>query len=754
MTRPQTPLNRGVCLACQVKPPYDRDDEQDPDVFTSYTDAPTPQHRCSCPVGKYQAPPEELTGRVEDRAVQINLTPYQRDYSVTDTGRRTRRHFLKPQAPLPRDRMVRARVRMNFGGRRQAPNRSSSSASSGSSGASDHILLPVVGDDESHWRHPLSARDDQHDKSPSWWPSSNEFASSSRLEDISDSRPHSVPLSRIPYLDNRQRYQPYSRPAPPLRNTQDRSRLPVNFHDNSISPRTDSSLADDPENYTVTTIHHNSLPSPVRNSNEENHRFDGRRDSFASINRHRVLPPLTFDRENFRLPSSHRPYMYEAPTPDSEDYRGRHKRFSRYQLPTPPESSSLHPSPLAPNFRGFSDDRSWRTGTSHYPARDASSSRERCHRDDRVTSGGLPTPIGDSPLHRVLFDDDYPNDRISISSTADILLRVTGEVAGMRGLVPNNGHTRPEVLRRAYECPNQSLRNSDRVYRPSSNRDCTATSTSLPSPIDDLPVHAALLDLNHTNDRFPTSATSTVLTSNITACDGPHDRTQSEGSTDEESSRPSSPQPIVTPSVSEPLQFQVAGTSYSPPTSDEKEVDELVEDKPVDKGYSRFQFMPSNVSSRTYKAIFYPGDNGPPSSPWNGQTMLVLADPDHSTVYTDIGRARLLEKMRQVDSLVTVASTSGLQFFYDPSMSEMVQNSPYPRSLLLSNDPFLNSPTVEIQDCPFPSNSVLEMHDPTTEFASTSSSLDEVFTTVELDSLAEELDLINLDPENDKPKGV
>ncbi|KAK0443463.1 hypothetical protein EV421DRAFT_518319 [Armillaria borealis] len=748
MMRSQTLPNRDLCLACRLKLPDERDMKQKAGLFTSCADVQTTQHRCSCPE-KYEAPPEKLTERVEACAVQTNFLPYQRDFSNTDTGRRMSRPFLRPHAPQHLERRSHngARVEMNVMSGRHATNRPSPSTSSGSSGASDHILLPIIDDDYSPWRHPLPAGNDQRGASSTWRTSRAEISDSSLLHS------HSDPSSQISDADLRQRYQPYTRPSPLPRYAQDSDELqPANFSDGLISPQTDTFQANHPEKYTLAGIHHHSRdyspPSPVLTLNETDHRFLGLRDSLASIpNHHRRLPPLNLDREDRRLPSLRRPHRYETTPSDSED---RHEGLlSRYQLPTPPGNRSLHPSPLAPNFRGFSDDhRPWRS-RSNYPPREVS--RERDHRDVRATSRGLPTPISNSPVYKALLEDNYPNDRIPASNVSDISL-MTG---GTRSR--NDGFTHHRVLHSAYEDSNPPLRNSsynDRVSRPSPTEKYASASKSLPSPINDLPLHEALFNLNHGNNRFQTSGVSTTLmASDAPVRDGPDNRIQSDGSAYDPSSHPNVPQSISTLPVSSP---QVAGMSYSPPTSDDEEVDQLVEDKPQSAGYSRFQFMPGNTTSRTYKTVFYPGDKGPPSSPWNTRAMLVLTDPDHSTVYADIRRTRLLEKSSKADSLDTVApgSMSGLHFFYDTSMSETVQNSPYPRSLLFSNDLFFHQRTVEIQEPPSPeSNSVSELHDHTAAFTSTSStSTDAAAASPELDSLADDLDLINLDPENDEPK--
>ncbi|KAK0199922.1 hypothetical protein DFS33DRAFT_1388221 [Desarmillaria ectypa] len=719
------------------------------------------RHRCACSGGKYEAPPEELTGRVEARAVQIDFPPYQRDFSFTDTGHRMSRPFLRPHSPQPLERRARngARVDMNVRSGRHATNRPSPSTSSGSSGTSDHIQLPIIDDDYSPWRHPPPAGDNQRGASLSWRSSPVEISGSSLLHS------HSDLSSRISDADNRQRYQPYSRLGPLLRYTPDSDeQRPGNFRDGVTSPHTDTFVANDPEEYTMAGIHRNSRdynpPSPVLDLNEGERRFLRPRDSFANLaNHHRRLPPLTLDREDPRLPSIRRPHRYEATSPGNESYRPHHEdlsSLSRYQLPTPPGSSSLHPSPLAPNFRRFSDDhRPWRSSLTYHP-REAP--RERDHRDVRATSGGLPTPISDSPVYKALLNDDYPNlnDKIFTSNTPDISSRMA---YGTR--VRNDGYTHNRVLRSAYKDSNQSLQtgsHSDRLFRPSPNEEYAVASGSLPSRIDDSPMQEALFDLNHGNNRFQTSGTSTTSTaSDVSVRDGLHHRMQPDGSTHEERGRHIVPQPIAAVPVSAPLQFQVTGISYSPPTSDEEEVDQLVEDKPptarVDTGYSRFQFMPGNTTSRTYKTVFYPGDKAPPSSPWNARAMLVLTDLDHSNVYADIRRTQLLEKNSQVDSLATVPPVCGLHFFYDPSMSETVQNSPYPRSLLFLNDPFFNSPTVQIQIPPSPSDFVPEANDRIIAFPSTSSTImdEAIATSSELDSLADDLDLINLDPGNDKP---
>ncbi len=670
-----------------------------------------------------------------------------------------KRPFLRPHSPQHLERRSHngARVEMNVMSGRHATNRLSPSTSSGSSGASDHILLPIVDDDHSPWRHPLPAGNDQRGASSTWCTSRAEISGSSLLHS------HSDPSSRISDADNRQRYQPYTHPGPLLRYTQDSDKLrPAKFSGGLTSPQTGTFLANDPEKYTLAGIHHHSRdyspPSPLLTLNETDHRFLGLRASLGNIpdhpDHHRRLPPLNLDREDLRSPSLRRPYRYEATSPDSEDYRHRHEDLlGRYQLPTP-GNSPFHPSPLPPNFRGFSDGhRPWRL-RSNYPPRQVS--RERDHRDVRATSRGLPTPISNSPVYKPLLEDNYPNDGIPTSNISDISLRTTDSTRAR-----NDGFTNQSVLHSAYEDSNPPLQNSsynDRVSRPSPTEKYAAASRSLPTPINDLPMHEALFDLNHGNKRFQTSGISTTLTASDTpVCDGPHNRMQPDGSAYEPSSHPNVPQPIATLPVSGP---QVAGTSYSPPTSDDERVDQLVEDKPqsapVDTGYSRFQFMPGNTTSRTYKTVFYPGDKGPPSSPWTTRAMLALTDPDHSNVYADIRRMRLLEKSSKVDSLDTVSPerVSGLHFFYDSSMSETVQNSPYPRSLLFSNDLFFDQRTVEIQEPPSPeSNSLSEVHDHISAFTSTgSTSTDAAAASPELDSLADDLDLINLDPENDEPK--
>ncbi|KAK0450374.1 uncharacterized protein EV420DRAFT_1482881 [Desarmillaria tabescens] len=741
---------RDLCLACRVKLTYKRDIKQLADALPSGADVQATQHRCTCPGGKYEAPPEEPMGHVVARhpsIAQMGFPPYQHDFSSTDTGRRTRYPFLEPHPPRSLERRTHngAKVEMNVSSRRHAANRLSPTTSSDSSGASDHILLPPIDGDYSPWRHLPPAGSDQRGASSSWCSSPIEISGRSLLHS------HSDRLSRVSDTDNRQRYQPYSRPRPLLRYTQvSDEQLPGNFRDDSTSPP-GTLLGNDPEENVMTGIHrrnscHSNPPPPVLDV-EGGRRSARLHDSF--VNRDRKLPPLVLDREDLRLPPVRRPYRYKATLPESEGYRSRHEdlpRLSRHQLPTPPGSSS---SPLAPNFRGFSDHhRPWRSSLIYQP-REAS--RERDHHDVRATSGGLPTPVHDSPMDQALLDDSYPNDRISTLIPFFMLSRMT---YGKRER--NDGYTRDRVLRDAHEDSNQSLLNSshnDKVFGSSTNKECAAASRSLPSPIDDLPMNEASFDLNHGNNRSRMSGTSTTSTaSDASVRDSPRRRIQLDGAHEESGHVPQS---IAAVPVSAPLQSQVIGMSYSPPTSDDEEVDQLSEDKPksgpVNTGYSRFQFMPGNTTSRTYKTVFYPGDDkASPSTPWNSRAMLALTDPDHSTVYADIRRMRQLEK----DSLTAVPRTSEFHFFYDSSMSDIVHNSPYPRSLLFSNDPFLDSYTVEIQEVSFHDNSALEAHDPIATFTSTSSTVmdEDIAATSELDSLTDDLDLINLDPRNsDKP---
>ncbi|PBK83852.1 hypothetical protein ARMGADRAFT_620132 [Armillaria gallica] len=464
MMRSQTLPNRDLCLACRLKQPDERDMKHKAGLFPNCADVQATQHRCSCPE-KYEAPPEELTERVEARAIQTNFPPYQRGFSNTGTGRRMKRPFLRPHSPQHLERRSHngARVEMNVMSGRQATNRPSPSTSSGSSGASDHILLPIVDDDYSPWHHLLPADNDQRGASSTWCTSRAEISGSSLLHSHSDAS------SRISDADNRQRYQPYSRPGPLLRYTQDSDELrPAKFSDGLTSPQTGTFLANDPEKYTLARIHRHSRdyspPSPLLTLNEADHRFLGLRDSLANIPDHpdhqRRLSPLNLDREDLRSPSLRRSYRYEATSPDSEDYRHRHEDLlSRYQLPTPPENSPFHPSPLPPNFRGFSDDhRPWRL-RSNYPPREVS--RERDHRDVRATSRGLPTPTSNSPVYKALLEDNYPNDRIPVSNIADMSFRMTDGTQHMqRQVIQTFTHREICCCIQKFTHPHQRLANA------------------------------------------------------------------------------------------------------------------------------------------------------------------------------------------------------------------------------------------------------------------------------------------------------
>ncbi|KAK0217039.1 hypothetical protein IW262DRAFT_1495824 [Armillaria fumosa] len=665
------------------------------------------------------------------------------------------RPFLRPHASQHLERRSNngARVEDVMSGRYATtrPGRPLPSTSSGSAGASDHIILPIINDDYSQWHHPLSVDDGQRGASSTWSTSARaEISATSLLHS------HSDPLSRISDSDNMQRYQPYTRPGSLPRYTQESDKLqPVKFSDSLTSPQTGTFLAKVPEKNAPGIPHRShdySPPSPVLASNRADYRFLRLRDSLANIlDYHRRLPPLNVDREGRRSPSLRRPHIrYRATSPDNED---RHEDIlSRYQLPTPPRNSPLHPSPLPPNFRGFSDEyRPWRSRY-NYPPREVS--RERDHRDVRGTPRGLPTPISNSPVHIALLEDSYSNDRIPASNIAGTSLEMADSTRAR-----NDGFTHHKILHSAYEDPGSPPQNSSdghKVFGPSQNKKIAASSRSLPTPIRiDLPMREAPFDSNHSNERFQTLGVSTISMANDAPIrDGPHDGMQLlDGSAYEPPSPPNVPRPrIVTLPISGP---QAASTSYGPPTSEDEEVDQLVEDNPHPAPvYSRFQFMPGNTTSRTYKTIFYPNDKGPPISPWNTRVMMALTDPDHCNIYGDIRRMHFREKRSKLGT-VAPGHVSGLQFFYDSSMSDTVQNSPYPRSLLFSNDHFFHQRAVEIEDPLSPeSNSVpSDVHDHTATFILSSSTItDEATASPELDSLADELDLINLDRENGEPK--
>ncbi|KAK0462659.1 uncharacterized protein EV420DRAFT_1735534 [Desarmillaria tabescens] len=440
------------------------------------------------------------------RPAQMNSPPYQHVFSSTDTGHRTRYPFLEPHPRQSLGKRVHngAEVEMNVRSRYHAVNRLSPSTSNGSSGASNHILLPPIDGDYSPWRHLSPTGDDQRGASSSWCSSPTEISGSSLLHS------HSDRLSRVSNADNRQRYQPYFRSRPLLRYTQDSDKqLPENFRDNSTSPP-GMLLGNDPEENVMTRIHRHdsrhSSPPPHVLDMEGGRRSVRLHDSF--VNRDRKLPPLVLDREDLRLPPVHRPYRYEATSSENEGYRSLHEDFpslSRHQLPTPPGSSS---SPLAPNFRGFSDHhRPWRSRPIHQPQE---ASREKDHRDVRGTSRDLPPPIYDSLMDEALSDDNYPNDRISTSIPFYMLSRMTYGTQER-----NEGYTHDRVLHSAYEDSNQSLLNSshsDKAFGPSTNKEYAAASRSLPSPIDDLPMNEASFDLIHGNNRSRMSGTSTAST--------------------------------------------------------------------------------------------------------------------------------------------------------------------------------------------------------------------------------------------------
>ncbi|KAK0495549.1 hypothetical protein EDD18DRAFT_245990 [Armillaria luteobubalina] len=659
MMRSETLPNPDQCLACRL--PVEKVKRHKVGLSSSCAIVQTTQRRCTCPK-KYEAPPEEPTVCVEPCVVQTDFPPCQPDFFNTDTGRRMSRPFLRPNASQHPNNGARVEDIMSGRYATTRPGRPSPSTSGGFTGASDHITLPIINDDYSQWHCPLSGDNGQRGASSTWPTSAHPEISPTSLF-----HSHPDPLSRFSDSDNRKRYQPYTRPGLLRRYTRESDKLqPVKFSTSVTSPQT--FLAKGPEKNALGIPHHNheySPPSPVLASIGANHRFLGLRDSLANtLDHHRRLPPLNVDREGRRSPFLRRPHIrYRATSPDIED---RHEdTLNRYQLPTPPENSPLHPSPLPPNFRGFSDDhRPWRSRY-NYPPREVS--RERDHRDVRGTPKGLPTPISNSPVHRTLLEDSHSVDNIPPSNIADMSLGMADSTRAR-----NDGFTRPKVLHSAFE---------DAVFGPSQNKKIAASSRSLPAPINDLPIREALFDSNHSKERFQTSGVSTTsMTTDTPIHDSPHDGMQPpDGSVYEPPSPPNVPQPIVTLPISGP---QAASTSYGLPTSDDEEVDQLAEDDPQPAPvYSRFQFMPRNTTSRTYKTIFYPNDDGPPISPWNTRAMMALADPDHSSIYDDIRRMHFHEKCSKVDSLDTVepGRVSRPQLFYDSSMSETVQNSPYPR---------------------------------------------------------------------------
>ncbi len=532
--------------------------------------------------------------------IQTEFSLYQHDSSYTDTERPTVCPLLKSptaQHPEPKSHNG-AQVDMLATSKHHATNRLSPPTSNGTFGVSPYILLTSIDDNHSPRGQRHRTDNDQRGTSSAWYSSLAKIPGNSLLRSQSDT------LSRISGANNKQRYQPYDRPVPLQRYAQNSDELrPANFNDGSTSRQTNALPVNVPNKCTPAEIHHpsrdHSPTSPSRILVKANHYVPSLQNSFVDIpNHNRKLPPLKLDREVLRLPSLRLPYSYEATTPDSNDYyRRRHDGLlSRYQLPTLPTSSSFHPSRLAPNFRGFSDDRlPWRSSSNDFTRENL---RDRDHPDARTTSRGLPVPVSASPVYETLLQF---HDRFPIPVVSDISLRATYDTQAR-----DCNFAHHETLCNAYENPNSPLHNNtcnDRVPKPSPNmRRTTASGSSPGGPNPDNSI--------------------TITAKDAPARDGPHNETQPNGST-REPFGPDVPQSITTLPVSRP---HMVGTSYSPPTSDDEEIDQLVEDKSqsaaVDAGYSRFQFMPGNTTSRTYKTIFYPGDKGPPSSPWNTRTTM------------------------------------------------------------------------------------------------------------------------------------
>ncbi|PBL04198.1 hypothetical protein ARMGADRAFT_1070671 [Armillaria gallica] len=412
--------------------------------------------------------------------------------------------------------------------RHHATNRLSPSTLNGTSSVSHHILLTSIDNTYSPRGQRHCAGNDQRSTSSTWYSSLAKIPGNSLLRSQSDT------LSRISGVNNKQRYQPYNHPVPLQHYTQNSDELrPANFNDGSTSRQTNASPAYVPKKYTPAEIHHPSHnhdpTSPSHVLVKANHYIPRLHNSFVDIpNHNRKLPPLKLDREDLCLPSLHLPYSYEATTPDIAD--------SFYQQFIPSRSSS--------------NDFTWEN------------LQNRDHPDTRTTSRGLPDPVSASPVYETPL---WCHDRFSTSVVSDISLRATDDTQAC-----DCDFTHHETLCNTYENPNPPLHNNtcnDKAPKPSPSMRRTTASRNLP-------------DGPNPNNSI------TIMVNDTPARDGPHNEMQPNSSTREPFS-PDRPQSITNLPVSRP---HIVGTSYSPPTSDDEDIDQLVEDKPrsapVDAGYS------------------------------------------------------------------------------------------------------------------------------------------------------------------------
>ncbi len=532
--------------------------------------------------------------------IQTEFSLYQHNSSYADTEHPTICPLLKsPTAQHPEQKSHNsAQVDMLATSRHHATNQLSPLTSNGTSSVSHHILLTSIDNTYSPRGQHHCASNDQHGTSSTWYSSLAKIPGNSLL------RSQSNMLSQISGVNNKQRYQPYNHPVLLQHYTQNSDKLwPVNFNDSSMSCQTNASLAHVPQKCTPAEIHHpshNHNPtSPSHVLVKANHYIPRLHNSFVDIpNCNHKSPPLKLHREDLHLPSLCLPYSYEATTPDSNNYyRCRHNGLLiQYQLPTLPTNSSFRLSRLALNFHGFSSDHlPWRSSSNDFTQENL---WNRDHPDTRTTFQRLPDPISASPVHKTPLQC---HDRFSTSVMSNISLRVTDNMQAC-----DCDFTHHETLCNAYKNPNPPLHNNtcnDKAPKPSPSMRCTTASGSLsggPNPNNSI----------------------TIMANNTLARNGPHNEMQPNSSTCKPFS-PDRPQSITNLPVSRP---HMVGTSYSPPTSDNEDIDQLVEDKPwsapVNAGYSQFQFMPGNTTSWTYKMVFYPGDKGPPSSPWNTCTIM------------------------------------------------------------------------------------------------------------------------------------
>ncbi len=240
-----------------------------------------------------------------------------------------------------------------------ATNRLSPPTSNGTFGVSPYILLTSIDDNHSPRGQRHRTDNDQRGTSSAWYSSLAKIPGNSLLRSQSDT------LSRISGANNKQRYQPYDRPVPLQRYAQNSDELrPANINDGSTSRQTNALPVNVPNKCTPAEIHHpsrdHSPTSPSRILVKANHYVPVFRTHSLTFPTITASYPHSNLIEKFfvYLPSAYHIAM-KLQLPDSNDYyRRRHDGLlSRYQLPTLPTSSSFHPSRLAPNFRGFSDDR-------------------------------------------------------------------------------------------------------------------------------------------------------------------------------------------------------------------------------------------------------------------------------------------------------------------------------------------------------------------------------------------------------------